>query len=107
MSVTKTWQINTLERDVSDGYVTTIIYRVLGIDDNDNLEKYRITGQVQFTKPSSLPSDFKAYDSLDADTCLGWLKTSLGTAAVNSIESDIEAKVNLIVTPVKATGKPW
>ena len=31
MAITKTWEINTMERDVSDGYVTKVIYRVKGI----------------------------------------------------------------------------
>ena len=28
MAITKTWEINKLVRDLSDGYVTKVIYRV-------------------------------------------------------------------------------
>ena len=35
MAVTKTWEINTVERDLSDGYVTKVIYRVKGIDSSE------------------------------------------------------------------------
>ena len=28
MSITKTWEVNTLERELADGYVKKVIYRV-------------------------------------------------------------------------------
>tara|TARA_A100001011_G_C13809990_1_gene634499 strand:+ start:276 stop:596 length:321 start_codon:yes stop_codon:yes gene_type:complete len=105
MAITKTWQVNTLERDVSDGHVNKVIYRVKGIDGSE--EKSRETGEVNFTKPSSLPSDFVAYDSLSESTVLGWVKTALGTDQVASVEAKIDADIALINTPVTAVGKPW
>ena len=42
MAITKTWEINTVERDLSDGYVTKVIYRVKGL--SDSVEKSRSTG---------------------------------------------------------------
>ena len=104
MAITKTWQVNTLERDVADGHVNKVIYRVKGIDGSE--EKSRETGEVNFTKPSSLPSDFVAYDKLSESTVLGWVKTALGDE-VAKIEAKIEADITLINTPVTATGKPW
>ena len=50
MAVTKTWEINTVERDLSDGYVTKVIYRVKGIDSSDSTEKARHTGEVTLAK---------------------------------------------------------
>ena len=104
MAITKTWQVNTLERDVADGHVNKVIYRVKGIDGSE--EKSRETGEVNFTKPSSLPSDFVAYDKLSESTVLGWVKTALGDE-VAKIEAKIDADIALINTPVTATGKPW
>ncbi len=104
MAFTKTWQVNTLERDVTDGHVNKVIYRVKGIDGSE--EKTRETGEVNFVKPSSLPSDFIAYDKLTEATVLGWVKTALGDE-VTKIEAKIEADITLINTPVTATGKPW
>ena len=37
------------------GFVTKVIYRVKGL--SDSVEKSRLTGEVNFTKPDSLPSD--------------------------------------------------
>ena len=107
MAITKTWEVNTMERDLSDGHVNKVIYRVKGIDDSDSTEKDRATGEVVFTKPDSLPSDFKAYDSLDEATVLGWVKTSIGTDEVTAIEKALEDNIAIINTPVTATGKPF
>ena len=108
MAVTKTWEINTVERDLSDGYVTKVIYRVKGIDSSDSTEKARHTGEVALaTKPESLPSDFVAYDSLTSSTVLGWVTSSLGTDEVTAIETNLEAEVNEVITPTTGTGVPW
>jgi len=104
MAITKTWEINTMKRDVSDGYVTQIIFRVKGISGSE--EKARETGEVLFEKPDSLPSDFIDFTKLDAATVLGWVKTALGDE-VATIETRLEAKVNEVLTPTSAVGVPW
>jgi len=105
MAITKTWEINTLERDLSDGFVTKAIYRVKGLSDSE--EKARATGEVTFDKPSSLPSDFIAYDSLTSSKVLGWVTTALGSDTVTSIETALEAEVTEAITPTTAAGVPW
>ena len=106
MAIVKTWEVNTMERDTSDGYVNKVIYRVKAIDDSNNTEApdSRQTGEVNFVKPSSLPSDFKAYDSLDAATCVGWVKTALGTDGVAAVEAAIDAALAPATTGI---GTPW
>ena len=106
MAIVKTWEVNTMERDLSDGHVNKVIYRVKAIDDSDNTEKddTRQTGEVTFTKPSSLPSGFVAYDKLDASTCIGWVKTALGSDGVASVEAAID---NALAAATTAVGKPW
>ena len=94
-----------MERDISDGHVNKVIYRVIGKD--GDVEKDRATGEVNFTKPSSLPSDFVAYDKLDEATVLGWVKTSIGTDGVTAIEKVIDDNIAILNTPVTATGKPF
>ena len=107
MAITKNWEINTMKRDVSDGFVTKVIYRVIGL--SDSKEKSRITGEVNFTKPDSLPSDFVPFASLDSSTVMGWVKTSLNASSYNvsAIETELEAKVNEALTPSSAVGVPW
>jgi len=108
MAITYTWEINGTQckRDVSDGYFTNVIYRVKGMDGTE--EKARRTGEVVFIKPESLPADFIAYDTSkktpDSATMITWVKNALGTDAVSAIETSLKAEIDLINTPIQATG---
>ena len=108
MAITYTWEINGTQckRDVSDGYFTNVIYRVKGMDGTE--EKARRTGEVVFTKPESLPSDFIAYDTSkktpDSATMITWVKDALGTDDVTALEASLKAEIDLINTPVQTTG---
>jgi hypothetical protein len=88
MAITKTWTINTMQRDISDGYVNTVLYCVKGTEGPD--EKGTFLGEVSFTKPSSLPSDFVAYDSLTESTVINWVKSAIGSNQVTKIELYVE-----------------
>ena len=107
MAYSYTWEINesNMISDVSDGFISTIVYRVKGMD--GSTEKARATGQVEFTEPSSLPSDFVAYDSLTAAKCLEWVKAAVGATEVTAIENGLKAQIDLINTPTEKVGAPW
>jgi len=107
MAYSYTWEINesNMIANVSNGFVTRIVYRVKGMD--GSTEKARATGQVEFTEPSSLPSDFVAYDSLTAAKCLEWVKTAVGATEVTAIENRLKAEIDLINTPTEKVGVPW
>ena len=51
MTITKTWQVNTLQRELTTGYVNKVIYRVIGTDDTYTT---RATGEVDLEKPETL-----------------------------------------------------
>ena len=101
MAITKKWEVNTLERELADGYVKKVIYRVKGLDGSK--EKARATGEVELEKPKTLIP----YKDLTESTVLGWVKTKLGTDEVTAIEKSLEDEIALINTPVTAEGKPW
>tara|TARA_R100000231_G_scaffold3422_2_gene6191 strand:- start:115 stop:453 length:339 start_codon:yes stop_codon:yes gene_type:complete len=111
MAITYTWEINGTcsKRDVSDGYFTNVVYRVKGMDGTE--EKARRTGEVVFTKPESLPSDFIAFDTSaktpNEATMIGWVKDSIGTDEVTAIEKSLKDEIDLINTPVQTTGVAW
>ena len=44
MAVVKTWEINTCQRDLSDGYITKVIYRVKATEDDVERFNTRETG---------------------------------------------------------------
>ena len=101
MAITKKWEVNTLERELADGYVKKVIYRVKGLDGSE--EKVRATGEVELEKPETLIP----YKDLTESTVLGWVKAKLGTDEVAAIEKSLEDEIALINTPVTAAGKPW
>ena len=100
---TKTWQVNTLERELADGYVNKVIYRVNG---TDGAYKFRVTGAVDLPKPGSLVP----YADLTESTVLNWIKAKLDAdraGSVAAIEQAVEDGVNIQKTPTHGTGKPW
>ena len=101
MAITKTWEVNTLERELADGYVKKVIFRVKGIDGSE--EKARETGSVDLEKPKTLIP----YKDLTESTVIGWVKAKLGTDKVAGIEKALEDEIARIKAPVTGTGTPW
>ena len=100
---TKTWQINTLQRELADGYVNKVIYRVNGVDGDFS---FIATGEVDLPKPSSLVP----YADLTESQVIGWAKAKLDAdkaGTVAAIELEVENGVNSQKTPTTGTGKPW
>ena len=106
---TKTWQINSLERELSSGYVSKAIFRVNG---EDGTYKFRATGEVNLEKPSTLIP----YADLTETQIIGWVKAKLNDQKdeagntidqVANIEAAVEKGVNEQKTPTTGTGKPW
>ena len=106
MAYSYTWEINETQMisDTSDGFITTIVYRVKGMD--GSTEKARATGQIVLTKPSSLPSDFIAFNSVTKAKCLEWVKAD-SSVDVTAIENGLKAQIDLINTPTEKVGAPW
>ena len=100
MTITKTWEVNTLQRELADGYVNKVIYRVNG---TDGTYSTRVTGEVDLEKPDPLIP----YKDLTADTVIGWIKAKLGTESITQIEKAIDDNITLQKTPVYGVGTPW
>ncbi len=100
MSITKTWEVNTLQRELADGYVNKVIYRVKG---TDGTYETRVTGEVELEKPETLIP----YKDLTQDTVIGWVKAKLGTESITQIEKAIDDNITLQKTPVHGVGTPW
>ena len=103
MAITKIWEVNTLQRELADGYVNKVIYRVKG---TDGTYETRATGEVDLEKPETLVP----YKDLTHDTVIGWVKAKLEaqeTGTVAKIEAAIDENINLQKTPTHGTGTPW
>ena len=100
MAITKTWEVNPLQRELADGYVNKVIYRVKG---TDGTYETRVTGEVDLEKPETLIP----YKDLTQDTVIGWVKAKLGSDSITQIEKAIDDNITLQKTPVHGVGTPW
>ena len=109
MAITKVWEVNKCRFETADKYIYEVIYRVKGMD--GETEKWRETGAVSLPKPDTLV----AYDSLDKDTIIGWVKAKIdadsaemgGGSTCSDIEKKIDDAITELETPSTAEGTPW
>lgn len=95
--MTTTWTIAQLDRQTSDGLVTTAHYTVNAVDGKHTAGSY---GTVGFERGDT----FIAYDSLTEAQVIAWVKDKLD---VKAIEANLAAQIALQKAPVTATGVPW
>ena len=104
MAITKTWKIEQMDRNASDGLVTTVHWRANGSETvGDKLYNSTVYGSIGLTRGDT----FTAYDSLTEATVINWVKTSLGEEQVASYETSLTEQIALQKNPVILTGKPW
>ena len=101
MAITKQWEISTLERELADGYVKKVHFKLKGKDGSE--EKLRTTGEVELEKPETLIP----YKDLTESKVLEWVKTELEADKVAAIEKWLEDEISLLNTPATAEGTPW
>ena len=95
--MTTIWKIAQLDRQTSDGLVTTAHYTVNAVDGEYSAGSY---GTVGFERGDT----FTAYDSLTEDQVIAWVKNKLD---VEAIEAGLQAQIDAQKNPVTATGVPW
>jgi len=95
--MTITWTIAQLDRQTSDGLVTTAHWRVDAVDGEHSAGSY---GTVGFERGTS----FIAYESLTESQVIAWVKDKLD---VEEIEASLQAQIDAQKAPVTATGVPW
>ena len=95
--MTTTYTINQLDRNTSDGFVTTVHYNVTKVDGEFTASTYGTIGFEAGTPTTP-------YASLTKAQVIEWVKDKLGEETVEaSLASQIAAQKN----PVTATGMPW
>jgi hypothetical protein len=92
-----TWTIAQLDRQTSDGLVTTAHWRVDAVDGDYSSGSY---GTVGFERGDT----FIAYDSLTEAQVIEWVKDKLD---VEVIEAGLQAQIDAKKAPTTATGVPW
>ena len=92
-----TYTIAQLDRQTSDGLVTTAHWRVDAVDGDYSAGTY---GTVGFERGTS----FTAYASLTEAQVIAWVKEKLNAEV---IEAGLQAQIDAQKNPVTATGVPW
>jgi len=91
------WTISTLERETSNGFVTTAHWQCTAVDGDYTASIYSTCSWADGTPTI-------AYADLTQDTVLGWVWESVDKQAT---EDALAANIALQKNPVTATGTPW
>ena len=92
-----TWSITNLDREVSNGFVTTAHWTAIAVDGENTVSIYNTCSWSEGTP--TIP-----YANLTEATVLAWVWESVDKAAT---ESALAAQIALLKNPVQATGTPW
>jgi hypothetical protein len=95
--MTTTWKISTLDREVSNGFVTTAHWTATAVDGEHSASAYATVSWAEGTP--AIP-----YANLTEAEVLSWVWESIDKAAT---EASLAAQIELLKNPVKATGTPW
>jgi hypothetical protein len=93
-----TWNISQLDRQTSDGFVTTAHWQANATDGDYSAS---VIGTCSWSDgTATIP-----YAYLTKETVLGWIWANGVDKA--AIEASLEAQIELQKNPVTATGVPW
>ena len=96
--MTTTWIISTLDRQTSDGFVTTAHWQATATDGDYSASVYNTCSWSEGT--ATIP-----YASLTKETVLGWIWAN--GVDKDAVEASLAAQIELQKNPVTATGVPW
>jgi hypothetical protein len=96
--MTTTWKITQLDRQTSNGFVTTAHWRASAVDGDYSASSYGSCGWADGTPTTP-------YADLTQETVLGWVWTN--GVDKEAIEASLQAQIDLQKNPVSATGVPW
>jgi hypothetical protein len=92
------WNISQLDRQTSDGFVTTAHWQANATDGDYSASAYSTCSWSEGT--ATIP-----YASLTKETVLGWIWANGVDKAAT--EAALNAQIELQKNPIKATGVPW
>ena len=99
---TTTWTIETLDRETSNGFVTTAHWRATATD--GDIETGFYTASIYSTCSWADGTVNTPYADLTQATVLGWVWESVDKTAT---EAALAAQIALQKAPVTASGTPW
>ena len=92
-----TWTITNLDRQTSDGFVTTAHWTCSGVDG-----EYSASVYATASWPAGTPTT--PYDELTQDQVLAWVWESVDK---NATEAAVAAQIEALKNPPVSNGVPW
>ena len=96
--MTTLWTISQLDRQTSDGFVTTAHWQATAVDGEHSASIYATCSWSDGTP--TVP-----YADLTKETVLGWIWAN--GVDKDATEAALAAQIELMKNPVTATGVPW
>ena len=93
-----TWTITQLDRQTSNGFVTTAHWRADAVDGDYSASTYSTSSWADGTPTTP-------YADLTQEEVLDWIWTN--GVDKESVEASLQAQIDLQKNPVSATGVPW
>ena len=93
-----TWNISQLDRQTSDGFVTTAHWQANATDGDYSASVISTCSWSEGT--ATIP-----YADLTQETVLGWIWAN--GVDKDAVEASLAAQIELQKNPIKATGVPW
>ena len=96
--MTTTWTITQLDRQTSNGFVTTAHWTVSAVDGDYSASTYSTSSWADGTPTTP-------YADLTQATVLDWIWTN--GVDKEAVEASLQAQIDAQKNPVSATGVPW
>jgi hypothetical protein len=96
--MTTTWTISQLDRQTSDGFVTTAHWRATAVDGDYSASVYGTCGWT--AEAPTIP-----YNQLTQETVLGWIWAN--GVDKETTEASLASQIEDQKNPTTATGVPW
>lgn len=100
--MTLEFKINEMERQVVDGFVTTIYWNVSLTDGAYSASR---DSQSIFTQKDDI--NFIPFEELTQDLVIGWIKSSLSAYNLSTLEECLLEDIARQKIPPTITGTPW
>jgi hypothetical protein len=95
--MTTTWTITQLDRQTSNGFVTTAHWTATAVDGEYSASTYATCSWADGTPTTP-------YADLTEETVLGWVWETVNKAET---EASLQSQIDLQKNPVTAIGVPW
>ena len=100
MAIEYEWIIQQCNRNLADGGITTIHWRVNAKDGDYSATSYGTTGH----NPDKDAEGFIKYEDVKLSDALGWVQAQVGK---EKVEANLASQIELKKNPVTGTGLPW